>query len=101
MSKRIIMSIVFSAAMSIGGWIVTHGEDSKAGKMSVSVQLPANCSLLSPRDDVAAFGTEANVASVSPGMNKLSIGCDDKIVYVQKAIKTGDKSVTVWPDELK
>ncbi|HVT11955.1 MAG TPA: hypothetical protein VHE55_06785 [Fimbriimonadaceae bacterium] len=104
MSKRIVMSVLATIAMSIGGFFVScgSGSDDSAGPADVVVQLPAGCSLVSPRDPVGVLGGAVTMAPVKPGKkNEFILSCDGRMVQVDKDIAPDQRAVSFTEDELK
>jgi hypothetical protein len=100
MSKRIIMSIVSAAAMSIGGWFVSCGSDSSHEAHTVMVQLPDGCSLVSPRSPLGALDSLGTIANVKTGENRFVIDNAGQEYTVVKSVADGDQVVKISAEEL-
>jgi hypothetical protein len=100
MSKRIVMSVLSAAAMSIGGFFVSCGAPEAKEAAVVVVQMPEGCTLISPRDEMGTLAG-ASVAKAKPGLDEFVIACDGRMVQVQKQIAPGQRSVAFTADELR
>lgn len=102
MSKRLIMSLLSAAAMSVGGFFVSCGDHTEAQESSaVIVQLPEGCSLVSPRDELGALTAGTPVAKVKPGPNQFVITCGGRMIQVDKTIAPNQHTVAISAEELR
>ena len=103
MSKRIIMSVLFSIAISVGGFFVSCGSGSGlGGRDSLIVQLPDGCSLISPKDQLGALGDgQGALVNVNPGENTFVIDCGDHTVSLTRHIDPGQRSISFSQDDLR
>lgn len=101
MSKRIVMSILASAAVSVGGFFVSCGEDTSKEPAALIVQLPEGCTLVSPRDALSALSPGTPVASVKPGKNQFVVSCGGRMIELDRDIKPDQRSVTFSEDDVR
>lgn len=99
MSKRIVMWILSSVAMSIGGFFVSCGTDDTANSNTVVVQVPQGCTLVSPRSPLEVLQSAGAIATVKPGKNQFVLNCDGRLVQVDKDVADGQHVVTIDESE--
>lgn len=97
------MSLLSTAAISIGGFFVSCGSSDSGGNLPtpVVVQLPEGCTLVSPRDPLSALGSAVPMAQVKPGKNQFVITCDGRMIQVDKDIAPDQHAVAITPDDVR
>lgn len=102
MSKRIIMSLLSAAAMSIGGWFVSCGSnDDSRLTHAVVVQLPDGWSLESPRSQLEGLGSMGAVVNVKPGPNRFVLTNGESEVSVTKHVADGAEVLSISEQDLR
>ena len=102
MSKQIVMSVLFSLALSVGGFFVSCGSnDSGPSTTSLMVQLPDGCSLDSPKDELGALGTMGAMVKVPPGQTRFVVSCGDRTIELTRDIAPYQRSITFSEDDLR
>ena len=102
MSKKIIMSLLSTAAISIGGWMVSCGSEPSEGTPSaVLVQLPEGCTLVSPRDPLSALNPALPMAQVKPGPNQFVVTCEGRMIQVDKQIAPDQRTVAITAEDVR
>lgn len=101
MSKRIVMWVLSSVAMSIGGFFVSCGAGDTAEPNTVVVQVPQGCTLVSPRSPLEMLQAAGAIATVKPGKNEFVLNCDGQLVQVDKQVNEGQHVVTIEDDEVR
>jgi len=97
MSKRIIMSLLGSLVASAVVTVGTCGMNQGGDKVTVAVQHPDSCFLLSPKPLAEGLSTTGDIVSVKPGLTIFKFDCDGKQLQVSKEVKEGELTMTVDP----
>jgi|SRR5579862_7218577 len=101
MSKKIVMSLLLSAAMSVGGFFVSCGSGQQGGsKTNLIVNLPEGCTLLSPKDELGALTSGTPVVGVPPGKNRFEVECGGQPMSISKEIAAGQNVLNISQDDL-
>jgi hypothetical protein len=90
----ILGSIVSSIVVMFGTCGMNKGDD----KVTLAVQHPDTCFMLSPKPLADALSMGGDIISVKPGPTKFEFDCNGKQLEVTKDIKQGMMTLTVSPD---
>jgi hypothetical protein len=90
MSKQIIMSILGSLAVSIGGYLASCGSNTSQGS-SVVVAVPDGCFLIEPKQQLD-LGTP--MVNLKPGPNKFTFDCGGRQTTITKQIAPGQRAIS-------
>ena|SRR5579862_7611496 len=101
MSKNIVMSVLFSTAISIGGFFVSCGDKSSQAGTPTVIQMPAGCTLVSPKDELGELAGGAPIARLKPGKNHFEINCGERTVTVDRTVTDGQRTVAFTEDDLR
>jgi len=101
MSKQIVMSVLFSLALSVGGFFVSCGSGDTVTTTSLMVQVPEGCSLDSPKDELGALGSVGAMVKVRPGKNRFVVTCGDRSTEVTRDIAPDQRSLSFSEDDLR
>lgn len=100
MCKKIVMSLVSTAAISLGGYMFSCGSGEPA-TTAVIVQLPEGCTMISPKDSLGALGSGTPVVTVHPGKIRFVVDCGNHTAHVEKEIQSGQHSLTLTEEDLR
>lgn len=96
MSKRFIMSLLFSVVISIVTYFgMPHG--GKKGEGTVIVSLPAGCLLTSPKNDVESMTGVVAVVRTKPGKVEFDFDCEGTPVSMTHEVVEGEQT---WKPEI-
>jgi hypothetical protein len=101
-SKRIVISVLASLAMSFGGWLVSCGSGGESNaRQPVIVQLPENCTLLSPQDSLGAMTSGTPVINVKPGLVHFVVDDNGRQVEFDEQISAEQHQITIQESDLR
>ena len=101
MGKRLVMGILSSVALSVGGYLSSCGSGGKQDSSILAVQMPDGCTIVSPKDELGALTAGTPVVAVQPGRNRFVLNCDGKTIEIVRDVKADQHVISISADDVR